>query len=75
MEKGIFSTPNPKMGKAFEDDTVALVRSIYCQDDISRTMQINPTTDTGHTYKLSRSDTQKASVALTKRHKKTNFVR
>ena len=38
LEKGILSTPNPKIGKALEDGTAEAVRAFYHHDDISRTM-------------------------------------
>ena len=38
LEKGIFSNPNPRSGKAIEEDTADAVREFYHRDDISRTM-------------------------------------
>lgn len=38
VEKGILSTPNPKMGKVLKDDTVKAVTAFHHEDDISRTM-------------------------------------
>lgn len=38
LEKGILSTPNPKIGRALEDDTTEAVRAFYHHDDISRIM-------------------------------------
>ena len=38
IEKGILSTPNPKVGKGLDPDTAASVRNFYYNEDISRMM-------------------------------------
>jgi len=38
IEKGILSTPNPKVGRGFEPDTVESVKKIFYKDKISRVM-------------------------------------
>ena len=38
IEKGILSTPNPKIGRTLEDDTANAVSAFYYEDDISRAM-------------------------------------
>ena len=36
IEKGILSTPNPKVGRGLEPDTVESVKKFYYKDKISR---------------------------------------
>ena len=38
IEKGILSTPNPKVGKGLEPDTVESVKNNFYKDEISRVM-------------------------------------
>ncbi len=38
IEKGILTTPNPKLRKVLEPDTAASVRNFYYKEDVSRMM-------------------------------------
>ena len=38
IEKGILTTPNPKVGRGIEPDTAESVNKFYYKDEISRVM-------------------------------------